>query len=282
MSNSAYAHGLGGLGDPGDYFFHYTSADAAFGHILPAQRLRLSPYRDMRDPAEGKDWTFVTSMLGAADETDSDEIDQHRAWADLANSVKRRSKLLSLTIDSEDEYEAPWTEMGRGYARASMWERYADRGRGVCLVFSRKKLTYRLVEAFEESSKIVFGPVQYRPGGWAHGGASGVVLRAGESDHIESAVGAHLDAYAEGLFLTKHQDWAGEAEYRFVVVNDDVDYASFDYGDCLVGVIVGEEFPAWQRPSVDRACTNAGLRLFNLVWTGSRPHIFAHDWHESS
>jgi hypothetical protein len=38
-----------------DYIFHYTTRDAAFGHIIPERRLRLSPYRRMRDPLESKD-----------------------------------------------------------------------------------------------------------------------------------------------------------------------------------------------------------------------------------
>jgi hypothetical protein len=37
--------------DPGKYFFHYTTRDAAFGGILPSRSLRLSPYGAMRDPS---------------------------------------------------------------------------------------------------------------------------------------------------------------------------------------------------------------------------------------
>lgn len=40
--------------DPGKYFFHYTTRDAAFGGILLSRRLRLSPYGVMRDPLENQ------------------------------------------------------------------------------------------------------------------------------------------------------------------------------------------------------------------------------------
>jgi hypothetical protein len=38
-------------GQPGDYFFHYTSADTAFEHIVQKRTLQLSPYSTMRDPS---------------------------------------------------------------------------------------------------------------------------------------------------------------------------------------------------------------------------------------
>jgi hypothetical protein len=46
------------LGEPGDFFFHYTKAATAFEHILPGAQIRLSPYGEMRDPQEGQAWSF--------------------------------------------------------------------------------------------------------------------------------------------------------------------------------------------------------------------------------
>ena len=39
---------------PAGLMAHYTTAEAAFEHILPEERLRMSPYADMRDPIENK------------------------------------------------------------------------------------------------------------------------------------------------------------------------------------------------------------------------------------
>jgi len=41
-------------GKPRDYFFHYTTREAAFAHILPERQLRLSPYSKVNDPMESK------------------------------------------------------------------------------------------------------------------------------------------------------------------------------------------------------------------------------------
>jgi hypothetical protein len=43
---------------------HYTDAAAAFEHILPEQRLRMSPYRNMRDPVESQDILPAISWSG--------------------------------------------------------------------------------------------------------------------------------------------------------------------------------------------------------------------------
>ena len=50
--------------DYGDYFFHYTTRDAAFGHILPTRKLRMSPYSAMRDPLEKQEVAVPWQLLG--------------------------------------------------------------------------------------------------------------------------------------------------------------------------------------------------------------------------
>jgi hypothetical protein len=126
-------------GEAGEFFFHYTTADTAFRHIVAdGGRLRLSPYSQMRDPVEAEDWTFVGTYVG--DELPNDEaLSRHFAFHEYARRAKATTKLLSLTVDA-DGYEDSLADFARGYARATMWELYADRHAGVCLVFDRPKL----------------------------------------------------------------------------------------------------------------------------------------------
>jgi hypothetical protein len=112
-------------GAPGELFFHYTTADAAFRHILPSGTLRLRPYNTMRDPLEAKEWHLGGVGWG--------EIEQEFfATYSLAQRAKQCSKLLSLSIDTPAADEE--SSFGRGYALASMWELYGDAHAGVCLV----------------------------------------------------------------------------------------------------------------------------------------------------
>ena len=52
------------FGASGDYLFHYTTADTAFGYIpiLPSGLIRMSPYTLIRDPMEAKDWRFTSDI----------------------------------------------------------------------------------------------------------------------------------------------------------------------------------------------------------------------------
>jgi hypothetical protein len=106
------------FGVAGDFFFHYTTADAAFSHILPSRMIRMTPYPMMRDPTESKDWRFTS---------ESPQMDHvARAIEEALNGIRAR-----LAVDAEGYEDVVSAPFGRGYARARMWEQYADNHAGV-------------------------------------------------------------------------------------------------------------------------------------------------------
>src|SRR5207342_1639539 len=126
-----------------NYFFHYTTREAAFEHILPAQKLKFSSYAGMRDPLEAR-WNFSAGGWGEfTDEQQRDQAAGYFAFSGFAQEVREQSFLLSLTIDAppESEESEPFC---RGWARARMWEHYAEKHAGVCLVFERERLANAL------------------------------------------------------------------------------------------------------------------------------------------
>jgi hypothetical protein len=64
-------------GEHGEFFFHHTTADTAFRHILPTGELRLSPYSQMRDPLEAKAWHMGASGFVPDDDSGATE---RRFW----------------------------------------------------------------------------------------------------------------------------------------------------------------------------------------------------------
>ena len=50
-------------------------------------------------------------------------------------------------------------------------------------------------------------------------------------------------------------------------------YAEVDDGDALVGVVIGERFPPWQRPAAIAMCSERGVRLGRMHWEHGRPHV---------
>jgi len=120
---------------PGQWLYHYTTLETALVHVLPEQRLRLSPFSKMRDPREYKHWSPPAAGF-IDDVSDEDLMRGYAVTAARLNLLRDEFKLLSLTTDSESAEEGVY---GRGFARSRLWEAYAGRGSGVCIVLRKQE-----------------------------------------------------------------------------------------------------------------------------------------------
>jgi Protein of unknown function (DUF2971) len=256
------------------YFFHYTSREAAFEHILPTGRLRRSPLTHVNDPLENRPWLFPGAYL-----VDEDSPDADARKASLFRFVRGAlriwdaSKLLALSIDAPRGlgYQGRAEPFGRGWARARMWDQYAEGHRGVCLLFDREKLT-EAVRALQEQGlgATYHGPVKYTNEG-PLGSSLSLDLQALPAEITPHVVAEFIDEHNEVLFFLKTSDWDTEFEYRFIVVSSRQEDVLVDYGDAFAAVIVGERFPPWQRASGVEACQRAGVEALRLDWSTRRP-----------
>jgi hypothetical protein len=254
------------------FFFHYTTREAAFGSILPSRALRLSTYRDMRDPLENQRWRFTFAGRGPRDTFEIlDDLEKQTDFEQQANEQTRdRSHLLSLTVDAEESPDGERAPFCFRWARARMWEQYAERHRGVCLAFDRKRLRQRFDEALAGAGamRLYHQPVIYD--------GAGVMSPIIEFDALRSSedfFSRYVEANAGALFFTKALDWQTEHEYRFVVVAADGSPVSIDYGDALRWVIVGDRSPEWERPSIITASRQADAQALLLRWHNGRPGL---------
>lgn len=131
------------------------------------------------------------------------------------------------------------------YTNMTMWSHYADKHRGVCLVFD-----YDLTERFEDpetNKRMNFGTVEYK----------------------ELQPYNYLKSKQEGLcnlFFTKAKDWSYEEEVRFFILERDLEFIRFNR-KFLKGVIFGanvtdEEINRFQRNLHSEDLTN--LRFARL------------------
>ena len=264
---AAYAYG-----EPGELLFHYTRARTAFEHILPDQKIRLNPYRLMRDPLEAQHWPEPSVDLGSPGDPPPDERELARLGVVVGAKVAAR--LLSLTADTDD-YGENTEPFGRGYARASMWQLYGDDHRGVCLAFDRERLLSALTSELADSARIIAKPVRYVRA-LSPDSLPSEPLKDMSTEAFHAAVEDYLEKNADLLLFTKLLDWSGEQEFRFVVVRHDDYDGSLDvaFGDALRAVIVGAELPAWQRAGAEVICREAGdVDLVRCIWHERRPKI---------
>lgn len=258
--------------DPSKYFFHYTTREAALGGILPSRHLRLSLYGAMRDPLENQQWRFTFTGRGARDDaTVIADVAEQTEFERRANEETRsRSHLLSLTIDAEQRPDGERPPFCFGWARARMWEQYAERYCGVCLVFDKHRLTQRFAEGLEGGEVI---ETYHRPVIYDGAGMMKPIIEADAARSDPNFFEGYIEANYGALFFTKILDWQSEHEYRFVAIAEDGAALSVDYGDALKWVIAGNQLPGWERPAVLAASRHAGARPLLMRWDNWRPGL---------
>jgi hypothetical protein len=263
--------------EPGEYLYHYTTRKAAFEHILPERRLRLSSFDLMGDPQEARKW-----MLPVVYGRDVDREALSEGFGStirLTNEFKRHTKLLALSTDAPHGFEHPAAEpFGKGWARTRMWERYAEAHRGVCLAFRADRLKERVTEQLKAqgAERVLDDRVYYRETG-LHGAIHSLSLGLDDftAEGVERALSDHFDRHGETLFFTKTLEWATEFEYRFVAyTRDSPGYTFVDFDDALAQVFAGDQFPAIEIPGLFAFCEALDVEPRQFRWTDFRRHDF--------
>jgi hypothetical protein len=246
---------------------HYTEAPIAFEKILPG-KLRLSPYRLMRDPAENKD---IEPSICYSSDASRDEV-----YA-LLKEARDGMRVLSLTHDVEDR-GGSYRTFDCCWSRPRMWEQYGDKHHGACLLFDQTRLERAICDERSDEHMRYFCNVTYE-----RDASVQVFRRKLNAEEIlkdedrERAIRDYLDANHDAFFFLKSNDFETEEEYRAVLTAGDDDYDDYtyiDYGDALQGVVLGERFPEWQDPAAIRGCKKVGVPLGWLAWCNGRPHVF--------
>jgi hypothetical protein len=256
-------------GEHGRFAYHYTTCSAAFEHILPSKKLRLSSLAQLRDPVENKDWVqaHLTSVSWPPEDV--------QRFREATDRVLHETKILSFTLDAPLTSQSP--EHARGYARPRMWEQYAENHAGACLVFDRDLLRKALMSAPRGSKirsveKITYSDLPLHGHEGARTLIAGLLIQAGGGD-LEVGLRRHLKMHAQELFFRKLEDWITEHEYRYLILHEDSVEAYAPFDDALRAVIVGERFPKWQIPGAAKACSATGTDLRQIKWGAFPPNV---------
>lgn len=248
---------------------HYTTAAAAFEHILPTGKLRLSPYRLMRDPIENKD--ILPSIAWHGSPPDADRAIQ-AVYTEL-RAARDRMRVLSFTRDADRRAE--YSGFDCCWSRPRMWEQYADVHRGVCLLFDRRELERAAGDAWPREHTYIRDVDYTREGIAAAGGPIRTLIdqRVFDDKERAQAIVEYIDARHDAFFFLKSDDFATEYEYRVVLAAGDDQHADIAYDHALVGAVLGERFPRWQRPAAIAASSERAFKLGRMHWEDGRPHV---------
>jgi len=237
-----------------DLLFHYASGEK-LGMILKSETLWLSPYAETNDPRENREWVAQFTLpstggrppekyLGVNEEVARD------AHAATDRLLRRGARLACFTKDRpKSEGAAQGALFHRGWARARMWEQYADHHMGACLVFSCSDFIDLVDDQIPHGDGDLFaaGSVRYVD--------RALSISLSWTDVVDDGIEATLDRFQterwtpNDLYFTKNQDWESEREFRIVcslwnvAETEEHKPLPIAYGSSLRGIVLGEHFP---------------------------------------
>jgi Protein of unknown function (DUF2971) len=251
---------------------HYTTAEAAFVHIIPSAKLRLSRYTKMSDPLENRELP-----IGAYERGEGADFNEKVARViDMITLQRDATRLLSLTIDATEGYAERDIPFQYAWARARLWQQYADNHAGVCLVFDREEATAKIYARLAHQGLAGQGEVDYFPRGFSDTPAASIRTDDFDLENLERQVAVFVVDHEHALFFSKALDWKSEHEYRFTLMPNVTgkelpEYSYVHYGTSLREVILGERFPQWQIPAARAVCDPRGIPVTQLHWSHGRP-----------
>ena len=264
---------------------HYTKKSTALEFILPEKRLKLGQFKFTNDPRESR----VRS--GARQRKENEVLDSKIEGECFAESMRIHDeewKVLCFTASrakpgdisslkfQKDMIETihGWDEsVLPGYNHPRMWDQYADKHQGVCLVFDGVKLDQILHKELGERCKIFSGMVKYvdiKSG-------NGTLQEPDYSDIIKlgptEAVRKHFFEHYEHYFLKKNLDWERETEFRWLAYStkNEPEYISID--GALKGIIVGMDFPRADMEIVKSLAYELNVPAGKMGWATGFPSI---------
>ena len=137
-----------GILNSSDTLFHFTTKTTGLEYILDSMKLKLNRYSRTNDPHEYRQ-RYITAVLDV-NPNNTDVVEKINSY--YLNTV-RNTKIACFcrnVVDRKYFYPA--------YQKNRMWSQYGDNHKGLCLVFSKKKLLHSIKSQYEG---IYAGAVTY-------------------------------------------------------------------------------------------------------------------------
>lgn len=246
--------------------FHYTKIHKGL-EILFGKNIRWNKFECVNDPRESKEWIFP-NFTGIIDVRTSIGIDKVQK---VATPIKLKEwKVFCVsqhhhrneTNGEEARYSPSWY----GYSRPSMWAKYGENHKGICLKFNGNKLNQAILEKLERIGKIRSGIVDYddkKLFEYAYEKASPLnvtdILNLNETN-LKQYIRDYFFENYEKMFLLKSEDWENEDEFRWLFHSEEDFQVEVSIIGILEEVILGCDFPEVYLPSVKTFCSEIGAK----------------------
>lgn len=265
-----------------DTLFHFTSFEA-FCNIITSGQLRFSKVDKFSDPIEKTEHIYLETL------PENNIVNFHSV-----NLVKNNMYVFSACSNITNLEDHKFT-LYSGYCpgikiaewaifKLRMWDQYADKQKGICLMFSSAKLNTILesqsVEIEKRNGNVFYVDDYFE--------RTGRLARSFEFfiDKKEKGTNKTYEILKQSAFYSlyfKTIDYFSEGEYRIVLLpnsGEHGDYYYIDITEALIGVVAGISMNDNIRESVQtlidkfNSRTNLSLELFKVnINAPSPPHF---------
>lgn len=257
---------------------HYTKNKNALS-ILESKKIRFSPFEKLDDPRESKKWDF--DFIGP--EAMYCYKNHKEVLTGFNNYLKKNCMILNFCGWNDEEMNFKNNAIPHYrqdyyracFAKSRMWSQYANKHKGVCLVFSRNKLEEQFRSTLE-GNKQFMGRVEYQFYLLSFVTARKINSRDIFKNEVNKALEDQLDSFYHEYFFLKTMDYRDEQEYRLVVIVDDPDTSVYlPIESSLEGVIVGVDYPKKDYGYINELAKACGhdVETYFLDWQEGRPQL---------
>lgn len=187
--------------------------------------------------------------------------------------VKQCTKLSCFSMDKKySDYIDPVLYFHKGFCKSRMWSQYADKHRGVCLIFNLEKMNEYINRGIDDIDGPIGSPIRIYFGEVKYDNKLHDLKKALTLDYNKYKEIVPLDivhSHVKDYLFTKILDYVDEQEYRFCLYSDTFkkdESFLIDYADSLEGIILGYNFPGVYMINIRELAKLNRIPVFKMTW----------------
>lgn len=187
--------------------------------------------------------------------------DFYEVFVNRFNILKNNTRIISF---SSDDKCLQLDSNGRnGYGHPRLWAQYGENHKGICLLFSKEKITKTINTKLTPYKNKWVQAIDYIPQS-VEKCKERITITPNETKDLYQFF---INNY-EQIFFTKMKDWESESESRAVVfpVEENNEDLYIPIEESIRGIIVGVDFPFTYNSIIDTYCNKYKISADHVQW----------------
>jgi hypothetical protein len=249
------------------YLYHYTTTRNAIEGIFPSNSIKFNSLCNMNDPFEFLDFNFLFK--------DRPNVIDSEASRIINDILKRRVKVCCFSENRDKEINM----FRNGFFRARMWSQYADRHKGLCLVFNRDNFIKNIMENPKSIDVPIGADIHYISKSISYTNDlfdifEILILNVDKPN--EDYAFEYVEKYIDRLLFRKLEDYRDESEYRVAIYSKNHSFKDeifISWENSLEAIILGTSFCYEYYRNIEHASKIYDVPVFSIDLNNGAPII---------